>query len=225
MADLTGDIITALTRLGSGVASAFHRLTITVGDGENMQAARFEQADVTNHPRAVTIVQRANNYSLKVDHYGNQTALDISNLGSPEHGIFNGLAVNTVRSTVKVTNTAVQTEGAVIAALGTNPGRSAPIVNADNYGAGPSFNARQFSPAAVGVDIRLHASQAADALVVRRESNPQPMSGLDRLGRLFFNGMAQIAARAGGRSVPTKAEGFLPVIVDGQEMLVPYFKK
>jgi hypothetical protein len=224
VADLTGDVVTALARLGSGVASVFHRLTITVGDGENMQAARFEQADVTNHPRAVTIVQRADNYSLKVDHYGNQTALDVSNLGSPEHGVFNALAVNTVRSTMKVTNSAAQTEGAVIAALGTNPSRVAPVVNADNYGSGPSLNARQFSPNAVGVDVRLHAVQSADAVVVRRDSGP-PISGLDRLGRLFFNGLARFAAQAGSRAVPAKAEGFLPVVVDGQEVLVPYYRK
>jgi hypothetical protein len=83
-------------------------------------------------------------YALKIDQYdtnGVYDAVDIVALFGGAHTAVGVSAKNTTRSTVKVTNSAAQTGGSVIAAVGEDPARTASIINADNFGTGPSFAA------------------------------------------------------------------------------------
>lgn len=83
-------------------------------------------------------------YALKIDQYdtnGAFDAVDIVALFGGAHTAVGVSAKNTTRSTVKVTNSGAQTGGSVIAAVGEDPARTASIINADNFGTGPSFTA------------------------------------------------------------------------------------
>lgn len=103
------------------------------------------------------IVNAANSYGLKVDQSGAGGAHDAVNIAANFAGAHTPFSVNsgnTTFSTVKIVNTAVQTGGAVIAALGSSAARTAQIIQADNSGKGASFLATQ-QPGSTGSGLQI----------------------------------------------------------------------
>lgn len=79
-------------------------------------------------------------YSLKIDHWGNSDAVNISSK-SKDFTAFSVNGSNTLLSTVKVVNDSAQTNGSVITAWGTNPNKTNDIISAWQWGSGPCFSA------------------------------------------------------------------------------------
>ncbi len=119
--------------VGFEVVSGVHSI---VQDKDNVQAAIFEQRDVTNHPRAVTIKNHATNYALKIDHLASANHDAVGIHCGPKVASATALGItasNTKLSTVKVTNDAAQTGGTVVGAIGNNAERTAPVFGAENF--------------------------------------------------------------------------------------------
>lgn len=94
--------------------------------------------------RVLQIRQDAAQYAVKIDHYGSDGhAVDIAThtdaATDPDYTVVGVTGYNTDFGTVKVVNNAPQTGGAVVAAWGTDPARTAPIFVADNWGKGDGF--------------------------------------------------------------------------------------
>lgn len=103
-----------------------HTTKLIPGTGRNGLFIRSEQAT----------------YGLKVDQYDNNGVHDTVNIAANFAGAHTPFSVNsgnTTLSTVKIVNTAVQTGGAVVAAVASNAGRTAELFGADNSGTGPSY--------------------------------------------------------------------------------------
>ena len=130
MKGITAILATATAfQISSGMQSV-------VQDKENVQAAIFEQRDVTNNPRAVTIKNHATNYALKIDHLSAASHDAVGIHCGPKVAAATALGVtasNTKLSTVKVTNDAAQVSGTVVGAIGSNGERTAPVFGAENH--------------------------------------------------------------------------------------------
>lgn len=129
--------------------AATGRVVLDLGDGTTLDTDRFSRAGEPiriDHPTtatadAVKIVNASTErYALKVDQNGdNHDAVNIAAPGTGGHTALGVSAHNTSLSTVKVTNHAAQTGGVVVAALGTDPARTASIFGAENSGGGSSY--------------------------------------------------------------------------------------
>jgi len=116
-------------------------LTGTISIGDNAEVARLIQNDTTNNPRALTILQNADNYALKIDHTGNYDGVNITSTTTGAFSPFSINAQNQTFSTVKVVNTANSTGGSVITAIGSGPTRQSDIFSAQQDGTGQAFKA------------------------------------------------------------------------------------
>ena len=166
----------------------------------------------------IKIIQRDNGYALKVDQYGQADAVNVASTATDATAL-GIVAANKTLSTVKVTNTADQDAGAVIAALGTNSAREAPVFRAETSGSGASFDALHRSPEAIGLRLKAHASQTGD-LVQLKTASGVVMSGFDGAFRLFVHPALTT------RSAPVRggAAGFIVVSVGGKQVRIPFYR-
>ena len=90
-------------------------------------------------------------YSLKIDHYGDNDAVNINSkaLGFTPFTV-NG--INTSRSTLKIVNDAVQTDGSVITGWGTHPDKTTDVISAYQWGVGPCIRANLINERGVCYD-------------------------------------------------------------------------
>lgn len=103
------------------------------------------------------IVNAADSYGLKVDQTGAGGVHDAVNIAANfpgPHTPFSVNSSNTTLSTVKIVNPAKQTGGAVIVGIGSDPTRTAQIIQADNSGCGASFLATQ-QPGSTGAGVQV----------------------------------------------------------------------
>lgn len=155
--------------LGIGrAASASYFLAIQQDGADNKVGLRIDNTETVNNPDSAKIVTTSTGYGLKVDRTAG--AADTVNIAAPVTGAHTALGVvasNTTLSTVKVTNDAVQTAGAVVGALGTSASRSAPIFRGENSGSGHTFDSLAVENTAIGMQIKAHLTQAVDNLQVK----------------------------------------------------------
>lgn len=110
------------------------KLTITQANNANDEGFRVTQNDTTNNPRAMTIVNAGTGYSLKIDHNGTTgAAVDLTSAATNNTAL-GVTGVNTTLSTTKITNSAAQTTGGVLALLGTSSSRTSPVLSIENSG-------------------------------------------------------------------------------------------
>jgi hypothetical protein len=132
----------------------------SIPDGGNAQGLRVTQDDITNNPRAVTIVQNADNYALKIDHTGDYDGVNITSTTTGSFSPFSINAQNQSFSTVKVVNTANSTGGSVITAIGSGPTRQSDIFSAQQDGTGQAFKANM-NGNGISFDAQSFATSAA----------------------------------------------------------------
>jgi hypothetical protein len=165
----------------------------------------------------IKIVQRENDYALKVDQYGAFDAVNIASTATDATAL-GVLAANKTLSTIKVTNTADQDTGAVIAALATSSAREAPVFRAEASGTGASFDALNKSPGAIGLRLKAHSSQTADLIQLKTAAGTV-MVGFDGRFRLFVHK----SLTTGAAPLPVLPAGFIVVNVDGKQMRIPFY--
>lgn len=131
---------------GSGWTTTINdkwNVLINIANGWNTEWFRVTQNDVTNNPRAVTIVNTGTWYSLKIDH---NATWDWDAVNIVSAVTWAGTAVgingyNTTLSTVKVVWYWAQTWWAVIAAIWNSASRTTPVITAQTYWWGYAFKA------------------------------------------------------------------------------------
>ena len=151
-----------------GVVSDPVHCVVLPGDGA--QCGIFEQRDRDNNPRAVTIKQLADNYSLKIDHYGKYDAVGIYS-SAPDSTVLGVTGENVSFSTFKATNTAAQVMGAVVGVVGRNADRTAPCLGVQNSSAksGIGYLHTAMHPSAVGFVAKAVAGQTGNGFEFRDE--------------------------------------------------------
>ena len=109
--------------------------------GGNKPALRVNHND-TGTQDAFKVVNNSSSYALKVNQLNSTTPHDTVNIVANFPGAHTTVGINsqnTTLSTVKIVQSGVQTGGQIVAALGTDTGRTAAIFGADNSGSGASY--------------------------------------------------------------------------------------
>lgn len=126
---------------------------------DTTQAAHMTQIVVgsASTKNGMRIVNAANSYGLKIDQSGVGGVHDAVNIAANFTGAHTPFSVNsgnTTLSTVKIVSAGAQVGGAVIVGIGSDPARTAQIIQADNSGSGASFLATQ-QPGATGAGLQI----------------------------------------------------------------------
>lgn len=166
---------------------------------------------------SLRLENRGDDYALKVDHAGSGDAVNVAS--AAEEGTALGVVGrNVTLSTVKVTNSAAQEAGAVVAAVGESRERVAPVFRAENAGSGASFDALATSGEAIGLRLKSHPEQRAD-LVQLKDARGVPLLGVDSGFRLYFDdSLAQETS-----PLPGRPAGYLVVVVGGEQVRIPFY--
>jgi hypothetical protein len=188
-------------------------IALSEEQGQALGPLRSEQQSLG----PVRIVQRENDYALKVDQYGAFDAVNIASMATDASAL-GVVAANKTLSTVKVTNTADQDTGAVIAGVAANSAREAPVFRAETSGTGASFDALNKSPGAIGLRLKAHASQSADLIQLKNAAGVV-LTGFDGRFRLFVHK----SLTTGPALLPALPAGFLVISVDGKQMRIPFY--
>jgi len=206
--------VTSLVPLAISIVSVVVAIiALAEEDGKAVQPLQLQQQSLG----PIKIVQRENDYALKVDQYGAADAVNVASTAK-EATALGVVAANQRLSTVKVTNTAAQDAGAVIAALATNMARQAPVFRAETSGTGASFDALNRSPGAIGLRLKAHSSQVAD-LVQLKTATGVVMTGFDGRFRLFIHR----SLTTGSAPLPALPAGFIVVNVGRKQMRIPFY--
>lgn len=204
---------TPLAALAISIVSCAVAIVAVAEEGSALRPLQSQQQ--TMGP--IKIIQWDNGYALKVDQYGQADAVNVASTATDATAL-GVVAANKTLSTVKVTNTGDQDAGAVIAALGTNSAREAPVFRAETSGSGASFDALHRSPEAIGLRLKAHSSQTGD-LVQLKTATGVVMSGFDGSFRLFIHP----ALTTGSGNLPSKPAGFIVVNVGGKQVRIPFY--
>jgi hypothetical protein len=192
----------------AATTTSSYQILITTPTTSSRVGLRIEQKGTDGVYDAAKIVNDSASYALKIDQSGAGGVHDTVNVVANFTGAHTALGVNaqnTTLSTVKVVNSAAQTGGAVIAALGTDATRSAAIFNAENSGTGPGFLATQHvgsTGAALQVAYDVGSTYSSRALWISGLHTSGQLVQIDNASAQTSGVLMQLAQSNASTSVP-----------------------